>query len=190
MKSYDFRLKAREVLKDKYWICLLVAFIEMAIISGSSSMVIAGMLITGPITVGVAFVFLKLIRGMDDIRVENMFSGFNNFVPSFVLRLVSSIFIFLWTLLFIVPGIIKALAYDMAPFILNDNPELNGLEAVTASKEMMAGHKGRLFGLYLSFIGWFLLACLTFGIGFIFLAPYVYAAKAAFYQDLLDNSEV
>ena len=75
----------------------------------------------------------------------------------------------------------------MAPYILADNPEMSGLEAITASKNMMMGHKGRLFGLYLSFIGWFLLCILTGGIGFIFLAPWVRASITEFYQDMLDK---
>jgi len=121
--------------------------------------------------------------------IEDMFYGFQTFVPSFVLQLLTTIFVLLWLLLFIVPGIIKALAYSMAPYILADNPEMSGLDAINASKEMMQGHKGRLFCLLFSFIGWFLLAILTFGVGFIFLAPYVATAKAEFYQDLLDRKE-
>jgi uncharacterized membrane protein len=186
MKSYDIRLKSRELLKDKYGICLLITFIGALIVSGTASMGIIGMLITGPIAVGIAYAFIKLVRGMD-LQLQDMFYGFETFVPAFVQKLLSTIFIFLWFLLLIVPGIIKALAYSMAPYILADNPEMNGLDSITASKEMMDGHKGRLFCLYLSFTGWFLLAVLTGFIGLIFLAPYVTTAKTVFYQDLLDN---
>ena len=90
----------------------------------------------------------------------------------------------LWTLLFIIPGIIMTFAYAMTPYILEEHPEISGWEASTRSREMMKGHKFDLFYLYLSFIGWFLLALLTLGIGFLWLVPYVDAAKAAFYNDL------
>ena len=92
--------------------------------------------------------------------------------------------IFLWTCLFIIPGIIMTFAYAMTPYILEEHPEISAWDASTRSREMMKGHKFDLFYLYLSFIGWFLLAMLTAGIGTLWLAPYVEAAKAAFYNDL------
>ena len=96
--------------------------------------------------------------------------------------------IFLWTLLFIVPGIVAAFRYAMAPYVLAEHPELTASEAIEKSKQMMAGNKGRLFCLQLSFIGWFLLACLTWGVGFFFLAPYTKAAETGFYLDLTGRS--
>ena len=91
---------------------------------------------------------------------------------------------FLWSLLFIIPGIIMTFAYAMTPYILEEHPEIGAWDASTRSREMMKGHKFDLFYLYLSFIGWFLLALLTAGIGFLWLSPYVETAKAAFYNDL------
>ena len=96
--------------------------------------------------------------------------------------------IMLWTLLFYIPGIIMSFAYAMTPYILEEHPEISAWDASTRSREMMKGHKFDLFYLYLSFIGWFILALLTAGIGFLWLSPYVDAAKAAFYNDLKAES--
>jgi uncharacterized membrane protein len=94
------------------------------------------------------------------------------------------IFIALWTCLFILPGIVKAFSYAMTPFILEDRPELSANEAIDLSRAMMKGHKFDLFYLYLGFIGWALLCLLTLGIGFLWLAPYMQSAEAAFYEEV------
>ena len=94
------------------------------------------------------------------------------------------VFIFLWSLLFVIPGIIKALAYSMHPYIIADNPTIDAMEALRQSEEMMRGNKTRLLALYLSFIGWFILSAFTFGIGFFFLMPYVQTSVTNFYVDL------
>ena len=92
--------------------------------------------------------------------------------------------VFLWTLLFFIPGIVMSFAYAMTPYILEEHPEISAWEASSRSRMMMKGHKFDLFYMYLSFIGWALLAVLTAGIGFLWLVPYVEATKAAFYNDL------
>ena len=94
------------------------------------------------------------------------------------------IFIALWSLLLIIPGIVKSLSYAMTPYILEENPELSANEAIDRSRAMMRGHKYDLLWLYLSFIGWFLLSFLTLGIGLLWLIPYVETAQAAFYEDV------
>ena len=92
--------------------------------------------------------------------------------------------IFLWTLLLIIPGIIKSFAYAMTPLIMTEHPEMSASDAISLSNEMMRGHKFDLFYLYLSFIGWILLSIISCGIGFIWLTPYMYAAEVAFYEDV------
>jgi len=186
MNSNELKIKARNKLQGKYEIYLLISFIAILITGAAAEFLIVGMLVTGPIAIGTASVFMKLVRGKK-VKVENLFYGFENLLTSFLQELLRGLFTFLWALLFIVPGISKALAYSMTPYILVDNPKLSALEAINKSKDMMYGHKGRLFKLIFSFIGWFVLAILTGGIGFIFLAPYVSATQAEFYQDLLDN---
>ena len=94
------------------------------------------------------------------------------------------VYIFAWTLLLIVPGIIKSFAYALTPFILTDKPELSANEAIELSMKMMDGHKLDLFILYLSFIGWYLLSILSLCIGMLWVMPYQYTAMVAFYEDV------
>jgi uncharacterized membrane protein len=148
---------------------------------------IVSVLLTGPMMYGLYAYFLELSRGKVPLT-ETLFSGFGRFVDTFLLNLLMSIYIFLWALLLIIPGIIAALRYSQAYYILKDNPGISAMEAISRSKEMMDGHKGRLFVLVLSFIGWFLLSCITFGIGFLWLAPYFYTATGHFYNDLISRS--
>ena len=83
----------------------------------------------------------------------------------------------------------KALAYDMAEFIMADNPDIDAQDAIHRSRVMMDGHKMKLFLMYLSFIGWGLLCLLTLGLGFLLLVPYIQTSLAVFYQDLKKNAE-
>lgn len=117
-------------------------------------------------------------------KIETLFSRFSYLGNALLLRLLMLVKILVWTLLFIIPGIIAAYRYSMAPFIMAENPDLSATESIEKSKQMMAGNKWRLFCLQLSFIGWLLLAAFTGGIGGVFLAPYMKAAMTAFYLDL------
>ena len=115
--------------------------------------------------------------------VKDLFSQFDRFSQGFLQAFLRGLYTFLWTLLFIIPGIVKSFAYAMTPFLMAEDPNLTAKEAIKLSQEKMMGHKGELFCLGLSFIGWSLLAALTGGIGNIFLNPYMNAAYAAFYRD-------
>lgn len=118
------------------------------------------------------------------LSVGDLFSQFHQFGNGFCLRLLTGIFTALWSLLFIIPGIVASYRYAMAPFIQAEHPEYTASEAISASKEMMYGKKLELFLLDLSFIGWILLCVLTLGFGNLFLRPYRAAAYAAFYRSL------
>lgn len=98
-----------------------------------------------------------------------------------VTMLLRSIYTFLWTLLFIIPGIVKSYAYRMVPYILADNPSIGYNRAIELSQEMMDGNKLDTFVLDLSFIGWNLLGLLACGIGILFVQPYVNATDAELY---------
>ena len=100
-----------------------------------------------------------------------------------------SVFVFLWSLLFVIPGIIKAFSYAMTPYILEEHPELTANEAIDHSRAMMKGHKFDLFWLYLSFIGWGILCIPTLGIGTFWLIPYMQTAQASFYEDVKADYE-
>ena len=102
----------------------------------------------------------------------------------------TGLFIFLWSMLFVIPGIIKTFSYAMTPYILEEHPELTANEAIDHSRAMMKGHKFDLFWLYLSFIGWAILCIPTLGIGLLWLVPYMQTAQASFYEDVKADYEV
>ena len=149
-------------------------------------MSIVGLIIGGPIAYGLASYFLKLSR-YQPAEFTDLFSGFSLFKTNFVMNLLIMIFTILWSLLLIVPGIIAAIKYSMAFYIVNDNPEIGAMEAINRSKEMMDGNKMRFFEMWLSFLGWFMLGIVTFGLGMIYAIPYYRAAKANFYLDLKEG---
>jgi uncharacterized membrane protein len=126
---------------------------------------------------------LSLYESTATPKIETLFSCFSYFGNALVLRLLMFLKILAWTLLFIIPGIVAAYRYSMAPYIMAENPTYTATEAIEESKRLMANNKWRLFCLQLSFIGWMLLASLTV-IGVVFLLPYTEAANAAFYLDL------
>ena len=150
--------------------------------------VIAVFVLIGPLALGVSGYFLKRIRG-EEIGVGNIFDGFERFGSSFLLGFLYMLFVSLWSLLLIVPGMIKALSYAMAYYIMYDDPEIRPLEAIRKSRAMMHGHKWRYFKLHLSFIGWVLLGMLPLGIGLLWVYPYMFLADAHFYENLKRNQE-
>lgn len=105
-------------------------------------------------------------------------------------RLLRSLYILLWSLLFIVPGIIAGYSYAMTEYILSECPELTASEAIDRSKQMMAGNRWRLFCMQFSFIGWDILSSLTLGIGTLWLRPYKQAATAAFYREITGTEHI
>ncbi|MDR1388652.1 MAG: DUF975 family protein [Treponema sp.] len=187
-KSAELRALARAQLKGT-WLAAVVVCLVYSVILGLSSLIVVGSLVLGgPLALGYAGYFLKKSRG-EPAKLEDLFDGFEQFGSAFLLGLLQFIFITLWFCLLIVPGIIKCFSYSMSFYIMKDNPNIGALEAITQSRKMMAGHKGRLFCLGLSFIGWGLLCCLTFGIGVLWLAPYISASVANFYVDLKSHHE-
>ena len=181
-----------------YILCLLgvLCFSANAVAAGSIIMVVAYLLmagsiifVLGPITIGYDFFSLGLARGMDvkaTTPYECFASGqYGRLTLAFFMQ---NLFIFLWSLLFMIPGIIKSLSYAMMPFILMDHPEMGWQEALNESKQMMNGHKGDLFVLYLSFILWLLLVEVTWGIASLYVAPYMQQTLANFYRSLKEES--
>ena len=116
--------------------------------------------------------------------IKDLFSEFHRFSQGFLQSFLRELYVFLWCLLFIIPGLVKIYSYAMTPFIMAENPDMTANEAITASRELMDGHKGELFTLELTFFGWMLLNALTLGLGSLALNPYMNAARAAFYKDL------
>lgn len=152
-------------------------------ISGASA--IAMVFILLPLQYGFSNSMRFLYERQDTALIENQFKiPMRNYFRSVGLMFMIALKTFLWSLLLVIPGIIKAFAYAMAPFIAEDHPEYTVSQAISESCRMMQGHKFDLFYLYLSFIGWFFLSILTCGIGILWLQPYVENAVAAFYNDL------
>ena len=138
-----------------------------------------------PLSWGYTVTFLSNARGENDpFNVSRIFDGYKDFGRIFTTVLLMQIYIFLWTLLLIIPGIIKSLSYALTPFILRDNPEMKNNEAIELSMKMMNGHKVDLFWLYLTFIGWGILCVFTFGVGYFWLAPYIQASMVQFYEEV------
>ena len=127
--------------------------------------------------------FMRYSRG-ENARAGEVFASFRIYLPSMTTALLRDVFVFLWSLLFIIPGIVASYSYAMTGYILAEDPDLTASQAIQRSKELMQGNRWRLFCLQLSFIGWIILCLFTFGIGNLFLNPYQTAADAAFYREI------
>ncbi len=159
----------------------------------SSVSTLGGIFGTNPLNLGLSNSLKLFVKDSDTQTIPNMFKmgfGGGRYWRNVLGMFLMGLFTFLWTLLFIIPGIIKSYAYAMTPYILVDNPELSPNEARLKSIEIMRGHKWKYFGLQLSFIGWFLLCILSLGVGFIWLMPYVRTSYAAFYLNLKEEMEL
>ncbi len=145
-------------------------------------------------TIGIAFSLLDVVRYREDAPMEpkqafRLFNA-NDFIPVLLINLLTLVFTTLWTFLLIIPGIVKEYSYSQANFIYKDlstHVDVKGMNAtsfITESRQLMDGHKGRLFWLDFSFIGWHILGILTLGLAYIFITPYIATSKAVFYDDL------
>ena len=151
----------------------------------SSAVTLLEIFLLLPLSVGYANAMRKLLVYGDNNLVANAFGmAFKNYLHKVWTMLWMSILICLWSLLLVIPGIIKSFSYAMTPFIVEEYPELSATEAIHRSRMMMRGHKFDLFWLLLSFIGWAFLCLLTAGIGFIWLIPYVETSVAGFYEEV------
>jgi len=169
---------------------LFVIYLIVAAISGLLNLVPYVGALVSAVVIGPAFglaivkIYLHLTEAGVKPQINDLFTEFNNFWSAFKVSFLTGLFTFLWSLLLIIPGIVKAYAYSQAMYILAENPEIGAREALKRSEEMMQGHKMDLFVLNLSFIGWYLLGAITFGIAYIWVIPYVQATMANFYNEL------
>lgn len=138
----------------------------------------------GTLQLGYAQFLLKQHDGKE-AEFRDLFSQFDRFGTGFAQSFLRTLYTALWSLLLVIPGIVKSYSYSMTPFILADHPELTASEAIQRSADMMDGYKMDLFILELTFFGWNLLAALTLNLGRLALNPYENAARAAFYRQLL-----
>lgn len=146
---------------------------------------IGSLLLMSFLTYGYACVFLPIIRAKKEkVEIPAYFGGTEQIGGLVVLSLMTNLFVFLWSLLFIIPGFVKAYAYSMAPYIKYDHPEYGWKRCLDESKAMMKGYKWKLFCLDLSFIGWNIVGMLCFIVGMYWVLPYTKAAQVCFYEEL------
>ncbi|HHW39217.1 MAG TPA: DUF975 family protein [Bacillales bacterium] len=219
MKISEVKRQSKLSLKGNWGVAVLLTFImfllnfmlpfsiEMLISGGSSgvtvelnqaetpiatdvvSIIISIALI--PLSVSVYWFYLSLVR-KNNPQISHVFSIYKDGKTAFKVigtSILQGIFIFLWSLLLIIPGIIKSLAYSQTFFILRDHPEYTVLKAITESRKMMNGYKWKYFLLGLSFIGWGILCLFTLGIGFLWLVPYVSTSMATFYNQIIYSQD-
>lgn len=181
----QLKFEAKESLRiGSNWGVAIGVFIVYSIISAALTWFVFGTLVLGlTMETGLCIVFMSITR-RNETEFSELFGGFNTFGTTVIAGLLRTLFVFLWSLLLIIPGIVKAYAYAMVPYIIADNPEIGGKEALDLSQRMMQGHKMELFVLHLSFILWWLLVIVTFGIGILYVGPYMKATETRFYDTI------
>ena len=180
------------IFGSSWMIALLVLVIVSAIngiLDATGIGAVVSLLVSGPLSFGLAYLFLKQTRDGLQMDIADLFKGFSvDFTQNFLIALMTTIFTLLWSLLFIIPGIVKYYAYSMVYFIKVDHPEYDWRRCIGESKAMTAGHKGELFVLDLSFLGWYIVGLLCLGIGVLWVAPYHQATRSQFYESLKVNA--
>ena len=167
-------------------IACIAGVIDGALALGSS---VLTALLTAPVTYSYNIMFLDNQRSGKAFDVQALFEGYNYYLRITGTYLLMCVYIFLWTLLLVVPGIIKSISYSQTLYVLRDEPSLTYNGAIERSMAMMEGHKMDYFLLILSFIGWYILGIISLGIGFLWINPYVSKTKALFYEDLKSEYE-
>ena len=151
---------------------------------------VAALIVTGPLKYGAVRVAVTSARKNEKANLNNLFVGFKECLgDAIILQIMTSIFIFLWTLLLIIPGIIKSYAYSMAIYVQQDQPNKDWSYCLNRSKELTKGHKWDLFVLDLSFIGWYIVGFLCLFVGTLWVRPYYEMTKANFYLELIKDDE-
>ena len=179
--------KSRDDLRGK-WGIAIVTFVIYFLLTGfaaslRSSLFILSLIVAGPFALGAATFSLAVARGKET-RIELIFQGFNQFTNALAAYLLMILYIVLWALLLIVPGIVAALSYSMTFYILHDDASIKPEDALRKSKVMMEGYKVKLFYLCLRLFLLVLLCILTFGIGFFWFVPFAHVTMANFYDDI------
>lgn len=189
----ELRAKARQQLGGnifaKTWLMVLLAiFIVSAIEGGLGATFVGTFVVMGPLMYGLYRLLTKQVREGGEVKLEDLFTGFTeNFVQALLLQLVETIFIALWSLLFVIPGIVKTYSYAMSSYIQQQSTNKDWNYCHQKSIELMSGYKFKLFLLDLSFIGWYILGALCFGIGTLFVMPYHYMARVNFFEMVLEE---
>ncbi len=187
MDRATLKSAAKSQIKGNIGILFAISLL-IGIIGGGVSCIpvvgtIAGMFINAAFSLALVSIYLGVADGIKP-ELGDMFSQLKNCLPAFCTSFLVGLYTFLWSLLLVIPGIIKSCAYSQAMYILAEDPSIGANEAITRSKEMMEGHKMEYFLLGLSFIGWAILGVFTLGILYIWLIPYMSATFANYYKSL------
>lgn len=185
--------RARTSLQNQ-WGIAIAALVVFGILAISLSLIpiiggIIWLLVCGPLSIGYARFMLKLIRN-ESPRIELLFSGMRQFDTGVIAYLLMGVFIFLWTLLLIIPGIMAAYSYAMTFYIISEDTDISATDAISKSKLMMYGHRWRYFCLGMRLLGWLILGIIPFGIGLLWAIPYMQASQAHFYEDLKNRQQI
>ena len=178
---------AKRQIKGNIGILFAISLLS-GLITGALSAIplvgsIAGMLLSAAFSLALIDIYMGVSDGRKP-EVGDLFSQIRNVLPAFCTTFLVGLFTFLWSLLLIVPGIIKGCSYSQAMYILAEDPSMGATEAINRSKSMMDGHKMEYFLLSLSFIGWSILGIFTLGILYIWLIPYMQTTLANYYRSL------
>lgn len=193
----EYRKRARAALDGSIfsnsWLMLLLVLVIANIVIYLLGFTLIGVLILfGPISIGVASFSLHLVRKTEkQNQFGTLLDGFHGNVGTNILvGILYCLFTFLWSLLFVIPGIVKSIAYSQSYYIALDHPEYDASTCITESRKMMVGHKWKYFCLQLSFIGWYIVGSLCLGIGVLWVEAYREAANTAFYEDISGNGHI
>lgn len=188
MKISVIKQKAKAAMQGN-WFSMIFVLLLMILITAALDATAIGSLFSGLVMFGSAAFYLELVK-TKNAKVGTFFGGmFKKLFKRWGASLLISLYTCLWTLLFIIPGLVKSYAYAMTPYIMLEKPEMGINDAITKSRQMMKGHKWKLFCLDLSFTGWMLLSIITFGIALVYVWPYYSAARAEFYKEVKKASK-
>ena len=197
MTNFDIRQMSRNLLGgsifQREWVIPTIFLALMdALVAVVSALLfgLGGLLVAGPVLISTNYFLLNKMRTREDFEIRDLLKGVeNDLLDNVLLGVRMGIITFLFTLLFVIPGIIKSYSYAMAGYIKNDNPDLNAKACMDESENLMRGNKWKLFCLDVSFIGWYLLGGLCFGIGTFFVKPYHEMARTVFYESLVGDPQ-
>ena len=192
MNRAELKMAAKQQIKGKIGILFVITLV-IAVISGIASAVLglipvvgslaAAIIVTPAFALSTIRIYLNVVKG-NTPELNDAFTGFDDFWAAFKVTFLVGLFTFLWSLLFVIPGIIKSISYSMSMYVLAENKGKPALECIAESKKMTEGHKMELFVLALSFIGWAFVGAITFGIAYIWITPYMQATMTNAYNYL------
>ena len=197
MNRKELKAKAKEQIKGKIGILFLISVIMTAVSSAACALLglipyvgeaLGSIIVVPAFALSTIQIYLGVTAGMKP-GVKDAFGGFADFWSAFKVSFLTGLYTFLWSLLFVIPGIIKAFSYSMSMYILAENKGKSARECIKESMAMTKGYKWELFVLDLSFFGWALLVVVTAGIASIWVAPYIQATLANAYQALKAKAE-